>query len=163
MRKRYIVNLTAGERQALTELVSREKVSGVKRLRANILLKADEGFTDQEIADDLGAGVSTVERVRKRCAERGIVASLDRKPQDRPPRPRKMDGESEARLVQIACSSPPEGRVRWTVSLLADKLVELQVFDSVSASTVQRALKKTKSSRGSLNVSASRRKKTQPS
>lgn len=148
MEKRFIVNLTLDERTALTHLVKRERVSGLKRQRANILLKADEGLTDEEISADLEVAVVTVERVRKRCCERGVEACLDRKPQENPSRPRKLDGASEARLVQIACSPPPAGRARWTVSLLADKLVELKVFDFVSASTVQRGLKKMKSSHG---------------
>lgn len=148
MRKRYIVNLTAEERGGLKQIVERARVSGLKRLRASILLKADEGMTDEEIVEDLGVGLSTVERVRRRCAERGIAACLDRKPQSRPSRPRKLDGASEAQLVRIACSSPPEGRTRWTMSLLADKLVELKVFEAVSVSTVQRGLKKMSSSRG---------------
>src|ERR1039458_6088946 len=92
MRKRYLVNLTVDEHAALTQLVQRERVSGLKRLRASILLKADEGLTDQEIADDLEAGVATVERVRKRCCERGLEAALERKRQDSPSRPRKLDG-----------------------------------------------------------------------
>ena len=138
------MNLTVEERAALTQIVKRERVSGLKRLRASILLKADEGLTDQEIADDLEAGLVTVERVRKR----GLEASLQRKPQDNPSRPRKLDGASEARLVQIACSEPPKGRARWTISLLAERLVELKVFDSVSPSTVQRGLKKTRPSPG---------------
>jgi hypothetical protein len=90
----------------------------------------------------------TVERVRKRCCERGVGACLERRAQDAPSRPRKLDGASEAHLVRIACSPPPPGRARWTVALLADKLVELKVFDTVSASTVQRGLKKTRPSLG---------------
>jgi transposase len=148
MHKRYIVNLTAGEREALTQLVGRERVSGLKRMRASILLKADEGLTDAEIADDLEIGLVTVERVRKRCMERGIEGCLDRKAQDNPSRPRKLDGAAEAQLVRLACSEPPPGNARWTLSLLAGKLVELKIFDSVSKSTVQRGLKKTSSSRG---------------
>jgi transposase len=148
MKKRYIVNLTRAEREALEQLVRRERVSGVKRQRASILLKADDDLTDVEIAEELEVGVRTVERVRRRCCERGIEASLERKPQDNPSRPRKLDGAAEARLVQIACSEAPEGRARWTLSLLADKLVELRVFESVSKSTIQRGLKKTSSSRG---------------
>jgi transposase len=142
------VNLTPVEREALTRLVNRERVSGLKRQRASILLKVDDGMTDAEIVDALGVSLVTVERVRKRCVERGIEACLDRKQQDNPSRPRKLDGASEAQLVRIACSPPPEGRARWTVTLLADRLVELKVFESVSASTVQRGLKKTSSSRG---------------
>jgi transposase len=148
MKKRYVVNLTAEEREGLRQIVGRERVSGLKRMRASILLKADEGLTDEEIADELEVGLVTVERVRKRCCERGIEASLDRKPQQNPSIPRKLDGAAEAQLVRLACSEPPAGRARWTLSLLAGKLVELKVFDSVSKSTVQRGLKKTRSSRG---------------
>lgn len=148
MKKRYIVNLTAGESAALTELTTRARVSGLRRLRASILLKADAGLTDEEIADDLDVGLTTVERVRKRCIERGVAGTVDRKPQETLSRPRKLDGASEAKLVQIACSSPPEGHARWTLSLLADRLVELEVFASVSKSTIQRGLKKTRPSLG---------------
>jgi transposase len=148
MKKRYIVNLTIAERDGLEQIVGRARVSGLKRMRAQILLKADEGLTDQEIADELEVGLVTVERVRKRCCERGIEACLERKAQDTPSRPRKLDGASEAQLVRLACSEPPEGRGRWTLSLLANGLVELKVFDSVSKSTIQRALKKTRSSHG---------------
>src|SRR5215204_2008302 len=140
--KRYVVNLTVAERQALAQLVSRERVSGLKRLRASILLKADDGLTDAEIAEDLGVGRVTVERVRQRCCERGVERCLERKTQDNPSRPRKLDGALEAQLVRLACSEPPTGRARWTLTLLADKLVELKVFDSVSKSTVQRGLRK---------------------
>jgi transposase len=149
MKKRYIVNLTVAEREALTQLVRRERVSGLKRMRASILLRADDDQTDQEIADDLEVGLVTVERVRKRCIERGVEACLERKAQDNPSRPRKLDGVAEAKLVQIACSPPPSGRARWTLSLLAAQLVELEVFDSVSISTIQRGLKKMSSSLGS--------------
>jgi transposase len=146
--KRYVVNLTEDERASLEELTRRARVSGLKRQRALILLKADDGLTDREIADELEVGLVTVERVRKRCIERGIAATLDRKPQETPSRPRKFDGTSEAKLTQIACSKPPAGQARWTIGLLADKLVELKVFESVSKSSVQRSLKKANSSRG---------------
>jgi transposase len=148
MMKRWVVNLTAEEREGLRQIVGRERVSGLKRMRANILLKADTGLTDEEIADELDVGLKTVERIRRRCCERGIAACLERKPQENPSRPRKLDGASEAHLVRLACSEPPSGRARWTLSLLADKLVELRIFDSVSKSTVQRGLKKTRSNRG---------------
>jgi len=113
MEKRYIVNLTRVEREGLEQLVKRERVSGLKRMRADILLKADDGLTDVEIADDVGVAVETVGRIRRRCVERGIEASLERKPQANPSRPRKFDGETEARLVQLACSEAPDG-LRWT-------------------------------------------------
>src|SRR5260370_36659383 len=126
MKKRYLVNLTDEERAALTRLVKRDRVSGLKRLRANILLKADEGLTDQEIADDLEAGLVTVERVRKRCCERGVEASLERKRQDNPSRPRKLDGASEAQLVQIACGEPPAGAGELGVCLVLRPYCALQ-------------------------------------
>ena len=147
MEKRYIVNLTRVEREGLEQLVKRERVSGLKRMRADILLKADDGLTDVEIADDVGVAVETVGRIRRRCVERGIEASLERKPQANPSRPRKFDGETEARLVQLACSEAPDGRSGST-SLLADKLVELKVFESISRSAICRVLKKTKPSPG---------------
>ena len=146
--KRYVVNLTEDERASLEELTRRARVSGLKRQRALILLKADDGLTDREIADELEVGLVTVERVRKRCIERGIAATLDRKPQETPSRPRKFDGASEAKLTQIACSEPPAGQARWTIGLLADKLIELKMFESVSKSSVQRSLKKANSSLG---------------
>ncbi len=148
MEKRYIVNLTRAEREGLEQLVKRARTSGVRRQRASILLRADDGLPDEEIAEELGVGAKTVARVRRRCVERGLEASLERKPQDNPSRPRKLDGAAEARLTQIACSEAPAGRARWTLSLLADKMVELKVFESVSKSTIQRGLKKTNSSPG---------------
>src|SRR5258708_33147336 len=148
MKKRYIVNLPAGERAALEEIANRQRVAALKRQRALILLKADDDLTDEEIAEDLEVGRAPVERVRRRCVERGIAGALERKAQEHASCPRKFDGASEAKLAQIACSSPPEGRARWTLSLLGNRLVELRVFESVSKSSVQRALKKTTSSPG---------------
>lgn len=148
MKKRYIVNLTKDERAALHDIATRQRVSAVKRQRALILLKADDDLTDAEIAEDLEVGRATVERVRRRCVERGVVAAIERKPQEGPSVPRKFDGASEAKLVTIACSPAPEGRATWTLSLLGDRLVELGVFESISKSSVQRVLKKTSSSPG---------------
>ncbi len=159
MKKRYIVNLTRDERASLEDIAKRQRVSALKRRRALILLRADDDLTDVEIAEELEVGRATVERVRRRCVEHGIAAALDRKPQENPSRPRKFDGASEAKLVQIACCAPPEGRARWTLSLLGERLVELKVFESVSKSSVQRTLKKTSSSPGESSVSASRRRK----
>jgi len=163
MKKRYIVNLTADERTALEDIVKRQRVSALKRQRALILLRADDDLTDVEIADELEVGRATVERIRRRCVERGIGSALDRKAQDNPSVPRKFDGASEAKLVQIACSAPPDGRARWTLSLLSDRLVELKVFESVSKSSVQRTLKKTKSSPGESSDFAFHRAKTRRS
>ena len=163
MNKRYIVNLTQDERASLEDLVKRQRVSALKRQRALILLRVDDDLTDVEIAEELEVGHATVERVRRRCVEHGIAAALERKAQENPSRPRKFDGASEAKLVQIACSAPPEGRVQWTISLLGERFVELKVFDSVSNSSVQRTLKKASSSPGASSASASHRRKTRRS
>jgi transposase len=109
-------------------------------MRARILLKADEGLKDKQIAEHLDVSVRTIEFVRKRCAHEGIDATLT--PKKRPPGKTKLDGEGEAKLVQIACSAPPDGRQRWTLRLLADRLVELKVTDSICRETVRQNLKK---------------------
>jgi len=150
--KKYLVTLTDEERQHLGKLVSAGKRSARALTRARALLKADQApggpaWEDAAIADALGCGHRTVERVRQRFVERGLDAALSHKPQDRPSRPRALDGAAEARLIALACSTPPRGRARWTLKLLADKLVELEVVESVSDETVRRALKKTSSSR----------------
>jgi transposase len=159
MKKRYIVNLTPEERASLEDIAKRQRVSALKRQRALILLRADDDLTDVEIAEELEVGRATVERVRQRCVERGIAAALERKAQQNPSRPRKFDGVSEAKLVQIACCAPPEGRTRWTLSLLGERLIELKVFETVSKSSVQRTLKKTSSSPGESSASAFPRRK----
>jgi transposase len=145
---KYTLNLTETERAALTDLYEKRRVSALRRTRAGILLKADEGLTDVEISEDLKVGVATVERVRKRAVLEGLDRALERKKQSRPSRKPVLDGRAEARLVQLACSEPPEGRARWTLTLLADQLVELNVVDAVSVTTVHRRLKKTASSPG---------------
>src|SRR5262249_31251650 len=100
-------------------------------------------WDDAAIADALECGLRTVERVRQRFVELGLDAALTHKPQDRPSRERKFDGAAEARLIALACSDPPDGRARWTLKLVADQLVELEGFESVSDETVRRVLKKT--------------------
>jgi transposase len=152
MAKKYLVTLTPEERQWLAALLSAGKRSALTLTRARILLKADQAdggpaWEDAEIAQALDCGLRTVERVRQRFVERGPEQALGRKHQDRPSRERKFDGAAEARLIALACSAPPAGRARWTLKLLADKLVELEVFESVSDETVRRVLKKTNSSR----------------
>jgi transposase len=152
-RKTYLVTLTPEEREWLTALVKAGQRSALMLARARILLKADQAQggparEDARIAEALDCGLRTVERVRQRFVERGLEAALERKPQDRPSRQRKLDGAAEARLIAVACSAPPEGRARWTLTLLADKLVELEVVGSVCDETVRRVLKKTNSSRG---------------
>lgn len=145
---KYILNLTADERAALAEVYGKKRVSARRRNRAGILLKADDGLTDAEIAEELGVGTATVERIRKRAVLEGIDVALERKKQERPSRKPRLDGRAEARLIQLACSQPPEGHARWTLTLLGDKLVELKVVESVSRTTLHRRLKKTASSRG---------------
>lgn len=151
MAKKYIVTLTAEERGELTQLISAGKRSALAITRARILLKADEGlggpaWDDGEITAALDCGRRTVSRVRERFVERGLQAALERKPQDKPSRERMLDGASEARLIALACSEAPQGRARWTLKLLADKLVELEVVPAISDETVRRTLKKTSSS-----------------
>ena len=151
--KKYKVTLTAEEREQLTEMITVGKAAAKKLIHARILLKADasEGgpdWPDTRIAEAVEVSVSTIERVRKRFVEEGFEAALCRKKQSRPPRERKLDGRGEAHLIALACSEPPEGRKEWTMQLLADRLVELEIVDSICDETVRRVLKKTKSSRG---------------
>ena len=151
--KKYKVTLTAEERQQLSALIATGQAAARKLAHARALLHADAApggpaWTDQRIAEAVALGRATVERIRQRFVEQGLEAALGRKPQDRPSRPRKLDGRAEARLIALACSAPPQGRKEWTMQLLADQLVELEVVDTLSDETVRRALKKTRSSRG---------------
>lgn len=151
MRKGYVVVLSSEERERLEKLISTGRTSSKRQIRARILLKADTsavgpGWSDEQISEALEVSVSTVARVRKRSVEQGLAAVLDRVVVRRPSR-RRLDGEQEARLIAVACSPPPEGRARWTLRLLADKMVTLEVVESISYETVRRTLKKTKSSR----------------
>jgi hypothetical protein len=153
MQKQYRVTLTPEEREDLSRLVASGKATARTLIHARILLKADQAdggpaWEDARIAEALDVGQRTVGRVRQRFVERGLQAALGRKKQDRPSRQRKLDGRAEARLIACACSTPPEGRKEWTLRLLADKLVELEVVDAISDETVRRVLKKTRSSRG---------------
>jgi len=138
--KHYIINLTEKEREELIRLTTTGRHAARKVMHARILLKTDEGLIDELIANHLDINVRTVERVRKRCALEGVSAALS--PKKRPPRMPKFDGEAEARLVQLACSEAPMGRRRWTLRLLADKLVELEIVDSIRHETVRQHLKK---------------------
>lgn len=146
MKKKYIVRLTADERRELRALVKKGRAAAYKIRHANILLQADAdgpAWNDQRIADAFGCVRTTVESVRRRCVLEGLEAGLGRKKQSRLSRERKLDGDGEARLIALACSEPPEGRDRWTLELLADKLVRLRVVDSICGQTVRRTLKKT--------------------
>lgn len=152
MAKKYRIKLSEEERLSLTEMVTKAKAAAYKCRHAHILLLADEnaeggGMKDEDIAAALFAGVRTVERVRRRCVEEGLSAALERREQKNRRKP-VLDGEEEARLAAIACSSPPEGHARWSLQLLADRLVELEVVESISRETVSKALKKTNLSPG---------------
>jgi len=143
--KKYKVVVMPGERASLLSLISRGKVAAYKRTHAQILLKADESqvgpnWPDKAISEAFTTSVSTVERVRKAFVEEGVEAALTRKKPVRPSN-QKVDGDKEAHLIAIACSAPPEGRVRWTLRLLADKMVELRYFESISAETIRQVLK----------------------
>ena len=152
MKKKYIVTLTEAERQMLQAMLSKGKASARKLVHARILLKADAraggpNWSDDAIAEGLEVGRATVERVRKQFVEEGLEAALERR---KPRRQylRKLDGDGEAHLIALACSKAPEGRSRWTLRLLADRMVRLEYVDEVSKDTVARVLKKTSLSLG---------------
>lgn len=152
MHKTYRVKLLVDERAYLEQLVAKGTAAARTLTHARILLKADEGiagrsWADEQIADALDINRSTVERVRQRCVEEGVDAALRPRPSGQV-RLRKLDGAAEAQVVALACSPAPAGRKRWTLRLLADRLVALEVVDAVSYETVRHTLKKTRSSRG---------------
>ena len=142
MRKAAFVRLTPEQRAELTERLEREALNGRRRRHFQILLLADEGRTDEQIAVTTGASRSTVERHRTRFDREGLEAALTDKP--RSGAPAKLDGKQEAMIVALACSDAPQGQARWTAKLLANRAVELEVVESVSESTVRRVLKKTR-------------------
>jgi len=159
--KKYLVTLTRDERDHLDDLLGKGKASVLVLTRARILRKADQAdggpaLDDETIAEDLDVGLRTIGRVRQRFVERGFEGCIRRKRQDKPSRERTLDGTAEAKLIALACSDPPVGRAEWTMQLLADTLVELEVVETISDETVRRAMKKTQSSRGSRNSGASR-------
>jgi len=146
MKKKYIVRLTAEERQELEDLVHKGKAAAYRRTHAQILLWADEGNhgpgqLDNEVADRVGVNERTVSRLRQRCVEEGLVAALERKPRVRE-KSRVLDGDGEARLVALMCSEPPTGQSRWTLNLLGNRLVELGLVGSISHEAVRQVLKK---------------------
>lgn len=148
MKKKYIVRLTQEERKNLLALMSKGKTSARKLAHARILLEADVSQggrpkTDKEIAAMFHVDSKSVKKIRQRLVEEGLEEALTRKKHART-RPPKLDGESEAHLVALCCSEAPKGRQRWTMQLLADKLVELNIVDTVSPATICRTLKKTR-------------------
>jgi transposase len=151
--KKYIVQLDAQQHQMLESLLGGGKESARSQMHARIVLKADQGvqgpsWTDEQIAEALEVGRATVERVRKRFVEGGLLDALVRRPQPERPEQRKMDGELEARLVALACSQTEGGQKRWTMRMLAEKLVQLGYVDQISHNTVWMTLKKMNSNRG---------------
>ena len=150
--KRYRVKLSAEERQELKTLVSRGRAAAYKQTHGRILLLSDEAHADgamkdEDIARVLQIGRATVERVRRRCVEEGLERALGRKEQLNR-RQKRLDGQGESHLIALACGEPPEGRAGWTLKLLADRLVECEIVESISTETVRQTLKKTNSNLG---------------
>jgi transposase len=150
--EKHIVRLTEEERKKLSDLISKGHGPAAGLRRARILLKADEGeegpgWTDSAICEALEVSLSTVSRVRKALVEEGFDDALNRKkPQGR--QYRKLDGEQEAQLIAVACSTPPDGRTRWTLKMLSGRLIELNVVDHISPECIRTTLKKTNLNRG---------------
>ena len=146
--EKYIVKLTQEERENLLSLLKKGKASANKLMHSRVLLETDESDstekkkTDEEIGKQLHISAKTVARIRKRFVEGGLEIALLRKPHANP-KARKINGDQEAHLIALCCSKPPEGRSRWTLKLLANRLVELEIIDSVSPVTISRVLKKT--------------------
>lgn len=146
MPKRYIVRLTDEERQTLVQVVGKFKGSSQKVRRAQVLLKADgdgPGWTDARIAEAFGCRTQTVENIRERLVTQGFKLTLDGRRRDKPPRQKLLDGEQEAKLIAMRLGSPPPGFSNWTLRLLAERVVALEIADSISHETVRRTLKKT--------------------
>ncbi len=142
MRKRYIVSLSAEERECLEDIVDNDRQAGLQRRHSQVLLLVDEGeygpsLTDTEAAEQVQCTRRTVEQIRERCVTEGLRSALERK-KHRRTRPRKLDGDDEALLVTLACSEAPEGHARWTLRLLSERLVELEVVESICDECVRR-------------------------
>lgn len=146
--ERYTVKLTQDERVNLLLLVKTGKAPAAKLTHARIILATDENNTDKtpcdtKVSKELHVSSRTVARTRQRFVEEGLESALSRKPHSNT-RPRKIDGDQEAHLIALSCSAPPSGRARWTLKLLANHLIELEIIDSVSSATISRVLKKTR-------------------
>ncbi len=151
-RKKYVVELSSEEREQLEALISKGKSSAKAILKARILLKSDQGplapgWPDDRIVEALDTNLSMVTRVRRQLVEEGLEAVLARKKRAHPPIKPIFDGEAQARLIALACSEPPPGHARWSIRLLAEQVVELEIVEAAHFNTVGRALKKTSSSR----------------
>ncbi len=153
-KKQYLVKLKPEERKQLKEVITKGQSPAYQIRHAHILLLADNeasNWADETIARALSVSVNTVGRIRRLYAKQGLKVAVERKKQDYPSRAPKFDGAAEAHLIAVACSQPPEGRSRWTLKLLADKAVELEIVDSVVPETVRQTLKKT-----NLNLTSDR-------
>jgi transposase len=153
-KKHSVVNLTDEERHQISELTRKGTIAARKLARAHILRLADEGKSDADIVEALGIGLSTVERTRKKYVEVGLDQALTERP--RPGVKPKLDEKGEAYLIALSCSTPPDEQVKWTMQLLADRLVEVGIVDEISDETVRRTLKKTSSSPGKSSNGAFR-------
>lgn len=150
--KKYRVQLGEEERRELEQMIGAGRAAARKLMHARVLLKADEGpqgpgWTDEQIVEAVEVGLTAVGRIRQRYVEEGLGAALERRRSERIYE-RQLDGEGEAHLVALACAQPPEGRKRWTLALLADRMVALGEIEHLSYESVRRVLKKTRSSRG---------------
>lgn len=168
MPKKYRIKLSESDRSDLEMICRQQRVAASKKQRARIFLYCDEDreggpLKDSEIAQQVGLSVNSIERLRKQCHEMGPIKSLERKPRATPPRKVIMDGELQSHLVAQACSSPPEGYARWTLRLLAERLVELELVEEISHETVRVGLKKTNCSLTAKNIGASQKQKVPPS
>ena len=146
MKKKYIVRLTDEERETLRGVIKKLKGSSQKVRRAQMLLKADAdgpNWTDKRIADALSCRTKTLENVRQRLVTEGFEIALNGKKRETPPRPKRLDGEQEAKVIALRLGDPPQGFANWSLRLLANKAVELEIVDSVSHETVRQTLKKT--------------------
>jgi transposase len=166
--KKYVVRLSAEEREQLQALIRKGKSSAQRLMKARILLKADvsedgEGWSDSEIVKALETSLTTVYRTRQQLVEEGLEAVLSRKKPSRTSVLPIFDGEKEAKLIALACSKPPKGRSRWSLRMLENKVVELDIVERASDSTIGRVLKKLNSSRTSKRNGSSRLKQTAPS
>jgi transposase len=143
---KYVIDLTDVEREQLKEVTRRGSSPARKLKRAMILLKADEGSDDEQVARMLDVGIATVGRIRKRFVEEGLEAAISERP--RSGRPTEIGGKQQAHIIALACSQPPDGHARWSMRLLAQRAVELEIVESISHERVRTLLKKTISSRG---------------
>lgn len=162
-KKKYVVTLTEEQRDLLGRMIASGQAPARKLTHARILLKADQGsygpgLVDDEIAEAVESSQPTISRIRKQFVEEGLEAALNRRAPRREYRC-KLDGEIEAKLIALSCSAPPKGQAKWSLRLLASKLVELEVVESVSYQTVRRTLRKARSSPGSRGSGASRRRR----